>query len=127
MRFSVKHYQSMLSIRRLPFLFFLFLGAFASAREPVPHPRLLMRAGEEPQVTTGSVLAKADSVIVAFSDAVLAEPPVTRTFIGRRLLGTSREALKRIFWLSYAYRVHGGEAYARKAIDEMLAVSAFED
>ena len=99
---------------------------FAQAQEPVAHPRLLMRESGY-QVPPESMFARADSVIVAFSDAVLAEPPVTRDFIGRRLLGTSREALKRIFWLSYTYRVHGGEAYARKAIDEMLAVSAFKD
>ena len=119
----------MISIRRFLLLFFVLLStvAIAGAQEPVAHPRLLMRAGEEPQVPPESLFARADSVIVAFSDAVLAEPPVTRAFIGRRLLGTSREALKRIFWLSYTYRVHGGEAYARKAIDEMLAVSAFSD
>ena len=119
----------MISIRRLPLLFFVLLGMMASARaqEPVPHPRLLMRAGEEPQVVADSEFAKADSVIRAFSDAVLDEPPVTRAFIGRRLLHTSREALKRIFWLGYTYRVHGGEVYARRAIDEMLAVSAFTD
>lgn len=99
----------------------------AAAQEPVAHPRLLMAAGEEPVIEAGSPLWRADSVIVAFSDAVLAEPPVERTMIGRRLLGTSREALKRIFWLGYTYRVHGGEAYARRAIDEMLAVSAFSD
>lgn len=99
---------------------------FAQAQEPVAHPRLLMRESGY-QVPPESMFARADSVIVAFSDAVLAEPPVTRDFIGRRLLGTSREALKRIFWLSYTYRVHGGEAYARKAVDEMLAVSAFKD
>jgi len=116
----------MRSIRRLPCLLF-FLTTILSAQEPVPHPRLLMPVGEELLVSPESMFARADSVIVAFSDAVLSEPPVTRTFIGRRLLGTSREALKRIFWLSYTYRVHGGEAYARRAIDEMLAVSAFKD
>ena len=94
---------------------------------PGAHPRLLMRKGEEPRVNAGSLFTKADSVIVAFSDAVLEEPVVTRKMIGRRLLGTSREALKRIFWLGYTYRVHGGEGYARRAIDEMLAVSAFAD
>ena len=114
-------------MRRVLLLSLTLLGATAFAQQPVPHPRLLMRAGEEVQVSPESMFAKADSVIVAFSDAVLSEPPVTRTFIGRRLLGTSREALKRIFWLGYSYRVHGREAYARKAIDEMLAVSAFED
>ena len=114
-------------MRRVLLLSLTLLGTVAFAQEPVPHPRLLMRAGEELRVSPERMFAKADSVIVAFSDAVLSEPPVTRTFIGRRLLGTSREALKRIFWLGYSYRVHGGEAYARKAIDEMLAVSAFED
>ena len=123
----------MISIRRILLLFFVLLSpaAIAGAQEPGPHPRLLMYAGEDYhedyQVPPESMFARADSVIVAFSDAVLAEPPVTRDFIGRRLLGTSREALKRIFWLSFTYRLHGGEAYARRAIDEMLAVSAFKD
>ena len=116
-------------MRRLCLLFIVFLGTVASAQEwkPMPHPRLLMLKGEEPQVAPESMFAKADSVIVAFSDAVLSQPVVTRKMIGRRLLGTSREALKRIFWLGYTYRTRGGETYARKAIDEMLAVSAFSD
>ena len=119
--------------------------ALAGAQEPGPHPRLLVSDIERGQdegyhyqyeyslkdlqrcVGANPVARQADSVIVAFSDAALAKPPVTRDFIGRRLLGTSREALKRIFWLSYTYRVHGGEAYARRAIDEMLAASAFSD
>ena len=137
----------MISIRRCLLLFFVLLSTavIAQAQEPGPHPRLLVSDEERGQdegyhyqyeyslkdlqdYANGNTVARqADSVIVAFSDAVLAEPPVTRDFIGRRLLGTSREALKRIFWLSYTYRVHGGEAYARKAIDEMLAVSAFKD
>ena len=109
------------------FLFFVLLGTVAAAQEPGPHPRLLMRAGEEAALRPEGVYAQADSLIVAFSDATLSEPPVTRDFIGRRLLHTSRAALKRIFWLGYTYRVHGGDAYARRAIDEMLAASAFED
>ena len=109
-------------------LLFAGLPAFAQILDrPVEHPRLLMRPAEEPVITAGSRFAKADSIIVAFSDAVLDEPPVTRKMIGKRLLHTSREALKRIFWLGYTYRTHGGEAYARRAIDEMLAVSAFTD
>ena len=118
----------MISIRRFLLLFVLLgTAAFVRAQEPGPHPRLLMRAGEEVPVPPESEFAKADSVIRAFSDETLTKPPVTRKMIGRRLLQTSREALKRIFWLGYTYRVHGGEAYARRAIDEMLAVSAFND
>ena len=116
-------------ISRLLWLAVLLAGFTARAQEwkPEPHPRLLMPKGAEPQVAPESMFAKADSVIVAFSDEVLSQPVVTRKMIGRRLLGTSREALKRIFWLGYTYRTRGGEAYARKAIDEMLAVSAFSD
>ena len=112
-------------IKKLLLLTTLLAGFTIRAQEPVPHPRLLMREGE--QVNAKGSFEKADSIIVAFSDAVLSEPVVTRKMVGRRLLHTSREALKRIFWLGYTYRVHGGEAYARKAIDEMLAVSAFPD
>ena len=137
----------MISIRRCLLSFFVLLStaAIARAQEPGPHPRLLVsdieRGKDERYIyhteyslkdlqwyANGNPVARqADSVIVAFCDAVLAEPPVTRDFIGRRLLGTSREALKRIFWLSFTYRLHGGEAYARRAVDEMLAVSAFKD
>ena len=101
--------------------------ALVGAQEPGPHPRLLMRAGEEPKGVTEGLFKAADSVIVSFSRKTLKQPPVERTMIGRRLLHTSRTVLKRTFWLGYTYRVHGGEAYARRAIDEMLAASAFPD
>ena len=101
--------------------------ALVRAQEPVAHPRLLMRAGEEPKGVTEGLFKAADSVIVSFSRKTLKQPPVERTMIGRRLLHTSRTVLKRTFWLGYTYRVHGGEAYARRAIDEMLAASAFPD
>ena len=114
----------MIRAKRLFLLSAIFAGVTAFAQMPGPHPRLLMREGAEPRADAGGVVAKADSIIVVFSDEVLDEPPVTRTMVGRRLLHTSREALKRVFWLGYTYRVHGGEAYARRAIDEMLAVSA---
>lgn len=105
--------------------------AFCALGADIPglgaHPRLLLPAGEEPRIGAGSPLARPDSVILAFSDAVLDIPPVERVMTGRRLLHTSREASKRIFWLSWTYRVHGGEAYARRAVEEMLAVSGFSD
>ena len=96
-----------------------------------PHPRLLAGPGE---LLSGETLAAApgwvrgaDSVITAFSQRVLELPPVERIKTGKRLLSVSREALKRIFYLSYTYRIHGGEVYARRAVEEMLAVCAFSD
>ncbi|MBQ7899107.1 MAG: heparinase II/III family protein [Bacteroidales bacterium] len=72
-------------------------------------------------------MMRVHKAIIAESDKVLDLPPVERVVKGRRLLHTSREALRRIFWLSYSYRMTGNEAYADRAIDEMLAVSAFTD
>lgn len=46
---------------------------------------------------------------------------------GKRLLGVSRLALKRIFYLSYAYRMTKEEKYAYRATQEMLSVSRFPD
>ena len=94
-------------ISRIPLLL-LLLGTMAAAQEPGPHPRLLMPKGAEPQVPPESMFARADSVIVAFSDEVLEKPVLQRTMVGRRLLGRSREALKRILWLVYTYRTRGG-------------------
>ena len=58
---------------------------------------------------------------------LLGQPPVERVKTGKRLLHVSREALKRIFYLSYAWRIHGGEAYAERAVREMMAVCRFKD
>ena len=46
---------------------------------------------------------------------------------GKRLLAISRIALKRIYYLSYAYRMTGDQKYALRAEQEMLAVSHFTD
>ena len=118
--------------RLLPLFFLGLLAIAATGRELRPHPRLLTGTGDHPfpsAETAGAPVwvRQADSVITAFSDEALTLPPVERIKTGKRLLGISREALKRIFYLSYTYRVHGGDAYARRAVDEMLAVCAFSD
>ena len=46
---------------------------------------------------------------------------------GRRLLHVSREALKRIFYLSTVYRMEGDRKYSDRAVKEMLAVCRFSD
>lgn len=46
---------------------------------------------------------------------------------GKRLLAISRIALKRIYYLSYVYRMTGDKKYAHRAEQEMLAVSRFTD
>lgn len=65
--------------------------------------------------------------IMELCDRTLTEPPVERIKEGKRLLAISRIALKRIYYLSYAYRMTGDQKYALRAEQEMLAVSHFTD
>lgn len=95
------------------------------------HPRLLMRAGEEQaiheMIRKDTGMARIHDGIIRGSDCILGLPVLERVMEGKRLLHTSREALRRIFWLSYSFRMTGNLAYADRAIEEMLAVCAFSD
>lgn len=112
-------------MKRLIAISCIVLSALSAAAQVKPHPRLL----EAPVLQENApwYIRQIDSTITAFSGEMLAAPPCERTMKGRRLLGTSREVLKRVFWLSYTYRAHGGGEYARRAIEEMLAASSFTD
>lgn len=95
------------------------------------HPRILLLKGE---VKTLMKTIAADKTWTGLQQAILDESdnmirlaPVERIKIGRRLLDKSREALRRLFFLSYAYRTTGDKKYAARAEKEMLAVSAFSD
>lgn len=96
-----------------------------------PHPRLLLPSVDETRVRTAAEqvpgLARIQSRLFAFCDATLSEPPVERIKTGKRLLDVSRLALKRIYYLAYAYRMTGDERYCARAVREMEAVCAFED
>ncbi len=96
-----------------------------------PHPRLLLRSGDlENMRALPSKSANARVVhekIVSEADKMLAAEPVTREMTGRRLLSVSREALRRIFYLSYAYLTTDDTRYAARAEREMLAVCEFDD
>lgn len=105
---------------------------YLSAVSSVPsHPRILMAAGQEKvinQKITGDKLAKKlHESILAESDKMLSLAPQERIKTGRRLLAVSREALRRLFFLSYAYRMTGQEKYLNHAEQEMLAIAAFSD
>jgi hypothetical protein len=53
--------------------------------------------------------------ILEESDNIIDEPVLERDMVGRRLLGTSREALRRVFYLSYSYRMTEDPKYAERA------------
>ena len=95
------------------------------------HPRILLIKGEEIQISRaieGNVVwKKMHNAIVSECNNFIALAPVERIQIGRRLLDKSREALRRIFYLSYAWRLTGEEKYFRRCETELLAVSGFSD
>ena len=92
-----------------------------------PHPRLLLPSVDEAEVRAAAErvpgLAWIQSRIFAFCDSTLAAAPVERIKTGRRLLDVSRLALKRIYYLAYAWRMTGDERYCARAVREMEAVS----
>jgi Heparinase II/III-like protein len=95
------------------------------------HPRILLLKGEEAAiantVSTDLTWQAVHQYILNECDSMIEMQPVERVLIGRRLLDKSREALRRIFYLSYAWRITSEEKYAERAEKEMLAVSAFSD
>ncbi len=60
-------------------------------------------------------------------EVIIGLPVLERIQIGRRLLDKSRECIRRVFYLSYAWRMTRDEKYFSRAEKEMLAISNFSD
>lgn len=95
------------------------------------HPRILLLEGEETQIkeliASDATWKKMHDAIIEECNVIIAKPELERVMIGRRLLSTSRELLRRVFFLSYGYRMTGNMLYLEKAGKEMLAVCQFTD
>ena len=102
----------------------------ADVRMPA-HPRLLLLRGQEQgilrDIAADSSRRRIHQAIITGAEEMLSLPPIERIKIGRRLLDKSREALRRLFLLSYAARLTGEVRYARRAESEMLAIADFSD
>lgn len=95
------------------------------------HPRILLVPGQEKaiqqKIASDKLAQKLHQSILTECDKLLTIAPVERIKTGRRLLSVSREALRRLFFLSYAYRMSAQDKYLRRAEQEMLAIAAFSD
>ena len=73
------------------------------------HPRILLLEGEEQQIQdlidSDETWKKMHLAILEESNNILNTEPLERAMIGYRLLSTSRELLRRVFFLSYSYRM----------------------
>lgn len=116
----------------LPLLLHAQTAQEVSSKELVPdHPRILMLKGEEhalkSKIASEPLLASLHKAILQESDQMLPRPVLTRNQIGRRILRTSREAIHRILYLSYTFRMTGDDKYLRRAEKELLAMAALSD
>ena len=96
-----------------------------------PHPRLLMLPEDEAllreELSTNDTKKAIFALVRKSADEVLGQTPVVRQKEGKRLLGVSREALRRVLTLAFVWRVTGESAYADRAVREMEAAAAFTD
>ena len=95
------------------------------------HPRILMLNGEEKtlqnSIKKDANWTKLHQAILDESDKIIALPTLERIQIGRRLLDKSRECLRRVFYLSYAYRLTKDKKYFDRTEKELLKVAQFSD
>lgn len=96
-----------------------------------PHPRLLVTAADWQSLAARQRrdpdLARFVRAILSRAKSDLGKAPVERRLEGRRLLGVSREFLRRsVFW-SFAWRLTGERVYLDRIERELLAVAAFSD
>ena len=66
-------------------------------------------------------------IVLRDADAVLTMTPCKRIKTGKRMLGVSRQVLSRLNTLAMAWKITGDDRYARRGIEEMVAVSQFSD
>lgn len=95
------------------------------------HPRLLLLKGEEKlihqSIQSDLLLKKVHDQIIEESNKMIPLPTLERIVTGRRLLSVSREAIRRIFFLSYAWRMTHEPKYRQRAEEELLKIASFSD
>jgi hypothetical protein len=95
------------------------------------HPRILLLKGEENHIKESlkinEDLLVLNQLILNESDEIILLEPIEYLKLGRRLLDKSQEALRRIFFLSYAYRMTSAEKYLKRAELELVTISEFPD
>jgi hypothetical protein len=95
------------------------------------HPRILwlneQQQAMKSRVSSDSTLQSIHQVILKECQSLLSKPVAERVLKGRRLLEVSGESFRRIFYLSYAWRITQDVKYLKRAEAELLAVASFTD
>jgi hypothetical protein len=112
--------------------FCLYFLAFNTYAQNLPnHPRILLLANEESGIQKNIEQDKNWALIhqniLDEATEIISLPTLERIQVGRRLLDKSREALRRLFILSYAYRMTNEKKYFDRCEAELLKISQFID
>ena len=95
------------------------------------HPRILLPKGEEKelkkQIRKDAIWTDVHMALLEEADSIIQQPLNECVIIGWRLLDVSKDNLRRIFILSYAYRMTGNVRFAKRAEAEMLQAASFPD
>lgn len=98
---------------------------------PKSHPRLFANrtAFDElrKRVEENALMKMLAEAVIHQADLLLDRSPIEYRKTGRRLLGQSRECVRRMLLLGMAYQITGEKKYAERGENEMLAVAAFSD
>lgn len=101
------------------------------AAAPKTHPRLFLgpgaEAGLKAKIAADPLLTQVYQRLTSTADDAQKLQPVVYRKDGRRLLGRSREALKRLTHLALLARLTGQARYVDAAKREMLSAAAFKD
>jgi oligo-alginate lyase len=113
-----------------------FASSSAATQDVIPakwpeHPRLIATDSAwtelRSRINTDPELRQFVSGTVQQARKVLPTQALERRMQGRRLLGVSREALRRVLLCSFAYKVTGEKEFLDRAASDMLAAASFQD
>lgn len=93
------------------------------------HPRLLLADDSlvilKQKINSNSFLFSIDSLITIESNNFLLLPEIVFDDTDGKLLEQTREAIRRIFYLTYSYRMTSNSGYAKKAKKELMNIVNF--
>ena len=104
-------------------------STFMNAQSDLSHPRLFLRAGQEKALLSNiqkdSIWNEMHNEIIKEAEVICGLDMLQRKVVGPRMHAISCEALRRVLFLSYSYRMTGREEFAVRAEKEMLHLSGF--
>lgn len=120
-------------MKKFVVILFALIGAgfISAAQSDLSHPRLFLRSGEEKallaNIRKDTIWHEMHNEIIKEAEVICGLDMLKRKIVGPRMHAISCEALRRILFLSYSYRMTGRKEFAARAEKEMLHLSGFVD